>query len=239
MNEIKQKITFFLDKYSVASSIVLAAIIISGTIFFTRTPIGGSNTGAAKIGDTVGQNQAAKLADVKINSLDHVLGNKNAKVSIIEYSDFRCPFCERFFKQTEQQLINDYVNTGKANFVFRHFAFLGPQSTWSSEAAECASEQGKFWEFHNWLYNNQAPETNLNYYSKVNLIKYAGKIGLDATQFSSCLNSDKYAKRVSDDSDSGKAAGVTGTPTIFINGQKIVGAQPYETFKAAIEQLLK
>ncbi len=215
-------------QFLLPGAILLAALIISGTLLFTR---GQSGPVTAQIG---------KPADIKINSDDHILGNKDAKVTIVTYADFRCPFCERFYMQTEKQLIADYVNTGKARFIFRNFAFLGQQSTWASEAAECAAEQGKYWEYYNWLFGNQAPESDLNYYSKANLTKYAGQVGgLNTSQFASCLNSDKYAKRVTDDSASGRAAGVTGTPTTFINGQKIVGAQPYETFKQAIDALLK
>lgn len=223
-------------QFILPGAILLAALIISGTLIFTRSQSG--TKGTAQIGGGVPQEQG-KPVDIKITSDDHILGNKDAKITIVEYSDFRCPFCERFYKQTESRLLKEYIDTGKARFVFRHFAFLGPQSTWASEAAECAGEQGKFWEFHNWLYDNQAPESDLNYYSKNNLIKYAGKVGLDTVQFTSCLNSDKYSKRVADDYSSGQAVGVTGTPTTFINGQKIVGAQPFESFKSVIDGLLK
>jgi len=221
-------------QFLLPGAILLAAIVISVTLVFTR---GQSNSGTAQLGGA--PQEQGKPADIKINSDDHILGNKDAKVTIVTYADFRCPFCERFYTQVEQPLIADYVNTGKARFIFRSFAFLGSQSTWASEASECAAEQGKYWEYYNWLFGNQAPESDLNYYSKANLIKYAGTVGLNTTQFASCLNSDKYAKRVADDLASGKAAGVTGTPTTFINGQKTVGAQPYETFKSAIDALLK
>ncbi len=221
-------------KFLLPGAILLAALIISGTLIFTRSQGG---PGTAQIGGT--PQEQGKPADIKINSDDHVLGNKDAKVAIVVYADFRCPFCEKHYTQTEKQLIADYVDTGKARFIFRNFAFLGQQSTWASEAAECAAEQSKYWDYYNWLFSNQAPESDLNYYSKTNLTKYAGQVGLNTTQFASCLNSDKYAKRVADDSASGKAIGVTGTPTTFINGQKIVGAQPYENFKQAIDTLLK
>jgi len=250
-----------LIQFLLPGAILLAALIISGTLLFTRSQ-GGS--GSAQIGGTQEQ---GKPVDIKINPDDHVLGNKDAKVTIVEYADFRCPFCERFYTQTEKQLVTDYVNTGKVRFIFRSFAFLGSQSTWASEAAECAAEQGKYWEYYNWLFSNQAPESDLNYYSKVNLTKYAGTVGLNTAQFASCLNSDKYAKRVADDSASGRAVGITGTPTLMIikdkntsfdvvyissqmqarqnviklaNGNTIIiGAQPYETFKQAIDALLK
>ena len=216
-------------QFVLPGSIILAALLISGTLLYTRIQ---SDKGAVQIGDS----QPVKI---EVGSEDHVLGSAKAKVTIVEFADFRCPFCERFYQESEKQMIKDYVDTGKARFVFKHFAFLGPQSTWASEAAECASEQGKFWEFHNWLYDNQAPESDLNYYSKTNLIKYAGSVGLDVNQFGSCLNSDKYSERVTKDANAGRQAGVSGTPTVFINGQKIVGAQPFAQFQQAIDAALK
>ncbi len=232
MEEQNTKINYV--QFILPGAILLAALIISGTLLFTK---GQSGPGTAQLGGA--PQEQGKPVDIKINSDDHVLGNKDAKVTIIVYADFRCPFCERFYTQTEKQLIADYVNTDKARFIFRNFAFLGQQSIWASEAAECAAEQDKYWEYYNWLFSNQAPESDLDYYSKANLTKYAGKVGLNTAQFTSCLNSDKYAKRVADDSASGRAVGVTGTPTTFVNGQKIVGAQPYEAFKQAIDALLK
>lgn len=248
-------------QFLLPGAILLAALIISGTLVFTR----GQSGRTVQIGGA--PQEQGKPIDIEISSDDHVLGNKNTKVTIVEYADFRCPFCEKFYTQAEKQLIADYVNTGKARFVFRNFAFLGQQSVWASEAAECAADQGKYWEYHNWLFSNQAPESDLNYYSKANLSKYAGQVGLNTTQFTSCLNSDKYSKRVADDLASGKAMGVTGTPTLLIikgkdtffdvvyisaqmqarqnviklaNGNMfIIGAQPYETFKQAIDALLK
>lgn len=221
-------------KLALPLSILLAGLMISGTIFYTQ---GGDRL--AQVGGA-GNNQPPVPVDIKLTSADHILGNPKAKISIVEYADFRCPFCERFFQQTKNQLVKEYVDTGKANFVFRHYAFLGQPSVWASEAAECAAEQGKFWEYHDWLYANQAAESNLAYYSKANLIKYAGKVsGINTTQFASCLNTDKYSQRVSSDLAQGQSYGVDGTPTTFINGKPVVGAQPYAVFKTAIDAALK
>ena len=166
------------------------------------------------------------------------LGSAKAPVTVIEFADYRCPFCERFYSDAEKSLIKDYVNTGKVKFYFRSFAFLGPASTVASEAAECANEQGQFWKFHDWMYNNQADESNTDYYSKENLIKYATNLGLNSSKFSSCLNSDKYAAAVQQDLTEGQNAGVNGTPTTFINGKPLVGAQPYSAVKSAIDAAL-
>jgi len=166
-----------------------------------------------------------------------ILGNKNAKVTIIEFADFQCPFCERLFKDAGANIIKDYVKSGKVKFAFRHYAFLGQESTWAAEASECANEQGKFWEFHDYLFKNQQGE-NQEAFSKDKLIGFAGALGLNTDQFSSCLNSEKYAKNVSDDLSAGQKAGVSGTPTTFVNGQTVVGAQPYSAFKTLIDQEL-
>lgn len=165
-------------------------------------------------------------------------GNKDAKVTIIEFADFRCPFCERVYTDVEQQLLKDYVDTGKAKFSFRHYAFLGPASTLASNASECANEQGKFWDFYDYMYKNQPDESDTSMYTVDSLTNIAGTLGMDTTQFSDCLSANKYDKNVSDDLAAGQKAGVTGTPTIFINGIPIVGAQPYAAFKTVIDQEL-
>jgi len=166
-----------------------------------------------------------------------VLGKKEARVTLIEFADFQCPFCERFFKDTIPNIKKDYVDTGKVKVAFRHYAFLGQESTWAALASECANEQGKFWEYHDYLYNHQGPE-NSGTFAKDKLISFAQILGLNTNQFSSCLESAKYSKNVNDDLSAGQKAGVTGTPAIFINGQLIVGAQPYTTFKTLIDQEL-
>lgn len=165
-------------------------------------------------------------------------GNKNAKVRVVEFADFRCPFCERFYTQSAKSIMTDYVNTGKVVYYFRSFAFLGPASTDASLAAECANEQGQFWKFHDWLYDHQADESNTAYYSKDNLIKYASDLGLNKAKFTSCLNSGKYSAQVNQDLSDGQALGVNGTPTTFVNGKPLVGAQPYSAVKAAIDAAL-
>ena len=165
-------------------------------------------------------------------------GNAKAKVTVIEFADFRCPFCERFYTASEKPLIKEYVDSGKAKLAFRSFAFLGPASTAASEAAECANDQGQFWKFHDWMYDHQADESNTEYYSNDNLIKYATDLGLNKDKFSSCLTSHKFAAQVAADLNDGQNAGVNGTPTTFVNGTPIVGAVPYAQVKAAIDQAL-
>ncbi len=166
------------------------------------------------------------------------LGDSNAKVTIVEFADFRCPFCEQYFTQTATQIYNDYIKTGKVKFYFRNYAFLGPASIVAADAAACANDQGKFWAYHDWLYKNQPPETDTSMYNTADLTKAAVNLGMNGTQFENCLNNKTDDKIVTQDLSDGQAAGVTGTPTFFVNGQMLVGAQPYSAFKTLIDQEL-
>ena len=164
---------------------------------------------------------------------DPVLGDPNAPITIIEFSDFQCPFCGRFYSQTELQLIDDYVKTGKVRIIYRDFPLsFHPEAEPAALAAECANEQGKFWEFHDKVFVDQDSMSIAQYK------KWAQELGLNTGQFNSCLDSKKYLAEVQKDFSDGAAAGVSGTPTFFINGQNIVGAQPYAAFKSLIDSLL-
>jgi protein-disulfide isomerase len=165
-------------------------------------------------------------------------GNTKAKVKIIEFADLRCPFCEQFFTNVLPQIQKDYIDTGKVTMYFRHFAFLGPASIVAANAAECANEQGKFWEFYNYMYANQPDESDTTMYTTDNLTTVAGQLGMDTSQFNTCLSSNKYSSNVTKDYTDGQAAGVSGTPTFYVNGTQLVGAQPYSEFQKAINAAL-
>lgn len=198
----------------------------------------GSSVPTAQVQDQQAQQglQPGQKVDVKTGPLP-VLGKNDAKVTVIEFADFQCPFCEKWFTESGANLIKDYVNTGKVKFAYRHFAFLGEESNWAAEASECANEQGKFWQYHDFLFKNQNGE-NQGAFTKDKLKGFAANLGLNTTQFNSCLDSGKFVSRVTDDTSAGQVAGVTGTPTIFVNGQALVGAQPYSALKAVIDQEL-
>lgn len=119
-------------------------------------------------------------------------------------------------------------------FAFRQFAFIGSESRWAAEATECASEQGRFWDFYNKLFEEQAGE-NVGAFSKENLKRFASDLGLDQGQFDQCLDSGKYTEKVQQETAQGQQAGVRGTPTLFVNGQLIEGGMEYEILKAAVD----
>lgn len=191
-----------------------------------------------------GQQPAPALAPAEIlktltNGHFPPLGNKDAKVTIVEFADFRCPFCERYYQDTFPQIKKEYVDTGKAKYVFRNYQFLGEASVIAGNAAMCANEQGKFWEFHDWLYQNQPSESDTTIYNVDSLTTAAGSLGLNTEQFRGCLSSNKYNDKVQGDLEEGQKIGTSGTPTFYINGRQLVGAQPYAQFKAIIEEELK
>lgn len=170
-----------------------------------------------------------------------ILGNKDAKVTVIEFSDFQCPFCKSLFSETLPQLKKDYVDTGKIKFAYRHYPIssIHPNAQKSAEASECANEQDKFWDYHDFLFTNQSEWESLeSSAAQAKFVEYAGTLGLDAGQFDECITSGKFAENVSGDLADGSKAGVNGTPATFINGILVEGAVPYEEFKAQIEKAL-
>lgn len=173
--------------------------------------------------------------NVKFNAM----GDPNAPVKIIEYSDFQCPYCDHFVKDTEQQLIDAYISTGKVYFEYRSFGeFIGSESKRAAEAAYCAGDQGKFWEMHDLIFANQGAE-NSGAFTDKRLTAFAAKLGLDAGKFSDCFNSGKYASQVTQDGADGQAAGVKATPSFTVNGELFEGAQPFSAFQTKIDGLLK
>jgi protein-disulfide isomerase len=161
---------------------------------------------------------------------DAIKGDKNAPVTIVEWGDFECPFCARFYSQTLGQIEEQYIKTGKVKIVYRDFP-LGFHSNAqkSAEAAECAGEQGKFWEMHDALYDNGVK-------GGVDSFKqFAADIGLNTAEFNDCLDSGEMANEVQKDMADGQKVGIRGTPGFIINGQLVSGAQPFENFKQIID----
>lgn len=161
---------------------------------------------------------------------DSVKGDANAPVTIVEWSDFECPFCTKFYKNTMAQLDETYIKTGKVKMVYRDYPLgFHANAQKAAESAECAGEQDKFWEMHDKLF-----ETGVS--GGVSSFKQmAIDLGLDTEKFNECLDSGAMAEEVKKDMQDGIAAGITGTPGFIINGRLIKGAQPFENFKAIID----
>jgi len=237
--------------WAIASAIVLVVFApgLFAAGFFTNELVsdggGGPSVVATAQPTTAGQPQATPppLVAASVDD-DPYWGPVDAPVTVIEFSDFQCPFCSRFWDQTLPQIKQAYE--GKVKFVYRDFPLtsIHPYAEKAAEAAECADDQDKFWEYHDLLFQNQA---TLNQQLStdgldgvLNTFKgYATRLGLDAGDFNNCLDSGKYAQEVQKDYNDGVAAGVTGTPGFFINGQELKGAQPFASFKAVIDAALQ
>ncbi len=178
-----------------------------------------------------------KYADIQLPANAPRLGDANAKVTIVEFSDFQCPYCGKFQQEVYPLIKQEYVDTGKASFVYLDFTFLGEESQFAAQAAKCAGEQGKFWEFHDRLFESQNGESQ-GAFVVSKLKGFARGIVPSTTAFNQCLDSKKYAQAVLDETALGRTAGVSGTPTVLINGKLIVGALPYTAFKQEIEAAL-
>lgn len=178
------------------------------------------------------------LMDQAIASTRHFKGNEDAPVTMIEFADFQCPFCERHFQQVGPQIDLQYLDTDQIRIGYHYMAFLGAESGWAAEAAECAADQDKFWEFHDYLYNHQGGE-NQGVFSKENLKLFAADLSLDTAAFNDCLDSGKYAALIQEDTASARTLGLSSTPSFLINGQKIIGAQGLASFQQVIDPLVK
>ncbi|MCP6726496.1 MAG: DsbA family protein [Patescibacteria group bacterium] len=214
----------------IVSAIVLAAIIIAGAIMYSSDPdIKRGTAGTVPLGSGV----VAQATEIAITDQDHIRGNVNASITIVEYSDFECPYCGRFHPIMIQAL-SDYPED--VRWVYRHFPLRGHlQAQPAAEASECVAEQKGdegFWSFVDAMFENQE-RLGEEFYREV-----AGEIGVNLVQFDSCVSSSKYANRVNSDYEEGIQLGVTGTPGSFVNGVPVKGAVPYEQLKSIIEAQL-
>jgi len=172
-----------------------------------------------------------------------LLGSLGAPITIVEYGDYQCPNCQRFATQVKPLIVENYINTGKAKLIFKDFTIYGNDSVNGAIAAHCASEQNKFWEMHDLMYQGQKA-INSDWLSADSIKKFVSGIGLDMQQFNSCFDGKKYAQKVTENFNDGKSAGVNGTPTFIIidsRGQivTIQGAQPFNTFKQVLDKMLE
>lgn len=226
----------FKKDYFLPLSILVAAVLIGGAVIYSTGVKTVNHDQAADVGKTAG----AVLTNEQLIDDDVILGDPKAPVTVVEFGDYQCPFCGRFFSQTESQIKKDYIQNGKVKMVFRDFAFLGPESETSALAAQCAGEQGKYWVFHDRLYETEiADGQEHNGNLSVGLMKSLAKeLGLNQSQFNACLDSGKYKSEIEKDYNDGVSAGVAGTPATFVNGKLVEGAQPYSVFKDLIEAAL-
>src|SRR3972149_795811 len=163
-------------------------------------------------------------------------GSDKAPVTLIEFSDFQCSFCRKFWQTTLPLIEKKYISTGKVKFVYRHFAILGKHSTAAAQAAECAGERGNFWPYHDKLFASAGSPLA---FTDGKLKSYAKELGLKSQAFNQCLDSGKQLKKGEGETAIAFFLGARGTPAFFLNGQMLVGAQPFDVFESLIEEELK
>jgi protein-disulfide isomerase len=175
------------------------------------------------------EEQVIERYDVPVDD-DPYLGPEDAPITIVEFSDFNCGYCRKWYVETLQPLLDAYPD--QIRFVYRDFPLLAESSVTAAYAAQCANEQGAFWDFHDALFTRQEP-MNLETY-----LLYVEEFDLDADEFEECYESERTSTEVENDARFAAGLGIRGTPTFFINGLALVGAQPIENFQRLIEDEL-
>ena len=187
-------------------------------------------------------NMSGQNAPINLTSGSPVLGSTSAPITIVEFGDYQCEACYHWYHNTRADIIDNYVDTGKANLVFMDLPFLGRDSITAAQATYCADDQGKYWEYHETLYNFQEAIDN-GWASKDRLVSFAFNLDMNLDEFNDCMDSSKYAKRVKANYDESQRFGAEATPTFLIISpdgavKKITSAQPYSVFSQVIEPML-
>jgi len=227
MTEPKSKNSFLFGLISGIAGISVIGLIVFAALFFTQGGQG-TDTPAEVAGDNEQQEQPQVVFDIEEG--DHLLGSPDAEVKIFSFSDFQCPYCARFHTVLHQ-IVEEYPDD--VAWVFRQFPIQShPMGMPGAVATECAGDQGKFWEMSDIIFENQQT-LSLESFSG-----FATELGLDTEKFNTCLEENPYLDKISSDYATGIEAGVTGTPSSFVNGQMIPGALPFEQMKQVVEQLI-
>ena len=222
--------------------VTVAALALGGALIALSAVTRGSDDGAT--GDPTLGAALHLCAGGSVPTNGRVCGEDSAPVKIVELSDYQCPFCKRFVDGTEPEVEREYVQKGLVQLEFRYFAITGGsappdtnEATLAAEAAECANDQGRFWEYHYKLYAEQHGE-NRGAFVPDRLKQFATDLGLDRGEFDACLDSHKHIGLVEELRDQAAAAGARGTPSFLINGKLAVGYQPFEKFRQYVEGVL-
>jgi len=185
-------------------------------------------------------NTSVSIPERTVSTQGRTLVSEGARVRVTvdEYSDFQCPYCARAAQNMDPKIEQEYVTDGRVKLVFRHHARIGQESVWAAEASECANEQGRFWDYHDKLFENQHGE-NQGAFVIDNLKRFAEELGLDTQTFNQCLDSHKYQALVMAETEDALKKGIQSTPTFVIGEQTIPGPGSYDDVKKVIEGELR
>ena len=229
-------------------SLGIGAVIAIACIFFGVMMTNMVDTESTQILDEITINEIGSIKKPTFSSFTDnaspILGDRNAPLTLIEFGDYQCTYCKKFFSETVESILINYVETGQVKMLFKDFIVVdGNDSMNAANAAHCANDQGMFWQFHSTLYNNWAGE-GTGWVSSEQLNKFANTLELDMDEFSNCVSELKWKKLVNASHDDAIALGVTATPTFFVIDQsknvlKITGAQHYDVFKEVFDSALE
>jgi protein-disulfide isomerase len=230
---------------------VAASVLFSLEYLDKSFPVKSKDSDVGEIIDTVGesslslgQEKFAGSVNFDVPKFAKFKGSESAELNLVEFGDYQCPFCKKFFDETEPQIMTEYVDSGKAKFYFLDVSIVGDDSIILAQGSWCADEQEKYWEYHDYMYTNQGEE-NSGWGTPEKVKMLARNIsGLDSEKFNACLDSKKYESRSQQLTSFANQIGLTGTPTMFVGNSergyiKIIGAQPYEVFKKTINAHLE
>lgn len=219
---------------SIFLAIIISGVIIAAAIFWTRS----NKTSESSLSGAVAPRDA-DMKGIQFKEGDYpILGDPSAPVRMTIFSDFQCHFCKKFSMEIKPLIIEEYVKTGKVKMIFRDFAFLSKESDWAAEAAHCANEEDRYWDYIEKLHAVQQGH-DASAFNRDILKKLAQDSGLNMDQFNQCFDSSKYAQKVKNSFEEGVKMGVKGTPTVFVNNQIIDGFHPLDDYKETIERELK
>lgn len=236
---MKEKKTVNLPALVLIVLLIVAAFFVGRYTQKDQSQIAQNNQQPAQLAP--GEEETTVLTDedwqIIITGGAAVKGDVDAKITIVEFSEYQCPFCKRYIDESYGLIMEDYGD--QIHYILRDFPLpFHANAQPAALAARCAGDQGKYWEMHDLLFEKQAIWSEKEDIT-TDLTAYANQIGLNQSAFSSCLSSEKFAQAIDDDVSLGQKVGVSGTPTFFINGQMLVGALPYDNFKAIIDEQLK
>ena len=230
-----------------APSLAIGAIIASITITLV---IFGFNNSSNEMGlsmeptpkmDQIGPEKITM--DTFLSNGSPILGDPDAPITLVEFGDYQCHYCNVFFQSIEKDILKNYVDTGKVKIIFKDYNIIGEDSVKASQGAHCANDQGLFWEYHDILYSNWTGENN-GWASSENLAIFAQQIGLNMNKWSECMNKGSHSQIILKSNDDARTLQLTGTPAFFIinsEGEvsKLFGAQPFEVFKRIFDEQLE
>ena len=217
-----------------SASIIVGCLIIALSIMFVGQNLAKILVSSQNFSSSLLVNTQQPVLNLKDRTGQPTLGNPNAKITMVEFADFQCPYCQAFFRDTFPEIKAKYIDIGKVKFIFRQLPLAIHQNAQAAAvASECANNQNRFYDYYDMVFKNAQPSgAGL---AAANLKQYAKALGLDSSKFNQCLDNNETLPQITEDVNAAIAAQVAGTPTFFVNGQKVVGAQGFSVFQQILQ----